>query len=76
MASDARAGGRCRRVNSLRSTPAQKAGSAPVTTIAPTSGADSARVKASMRPAASVESIALRASGRLSVMTATPLLTA
>ena len=59
----------------LRSTPAQKAGSAPVSTMASTSSRASQAAIASGSAAVSAGSSALRASGRLRVTTATPSLT-
>ena len=55
----------------LRSMPAQKAGSAPVSTMQPTSSRASRPVTASSSCACSSAEIALRASGRFKVTVAT-----
>src|SRR5262249_47525907 len=57
--------------SSLRSTPAQKAGSAPVRMIAWTASSASAAAMASTSRVSTSELIALRAAGRLSVTVAT-----
>src|SRR6516225_3089857 len=59
------------RLSSLRSTPAQKAGSAPVRMIAWTASSASAAAMASPSRVSSSELIALRAAGRLSMTVAT-----
>jgi len=58
--------------SSLRSTPAENAEPAPVSTMAPTSGSSPSVLIASLAATRRATDSALRASGRLSLTTATP----